>query len=367
MVDLAGQYEARKSEFDAAISSVIHQSAFINGPVVTAFQKELETYLNVKHVIPCANGTDALTIALWALNLEPGSEVITADFTFIATAEAIARVGLVPVLVDINPTTYTINADLIEQAITDKTRAIMPVHLFGQGANMTKIMEIAQQHNLYVIEDCAQCFGASYAIKGEQKKLGTIGTIGCTSFFPSKNLGCFGDGGAIFTNNSELAETIKKIANHGSLQKYYHSIIGVNSRLDGIQAAILRVKLQYIDMYNASRKQAAEWYNSKLRSIEWITTPIVENHSTHVYHQYTIFLHTVINTDLQAYLQTRGIPSMIYYPVAMHKQEALQQFNPKFCQQSENATKHVISLPMHTELTESQVDYIYNCIKNYTV
>jgi len=353
MVDLVGQYEARKSEFDAAISSVIHQAAFINGPEVDAFQKELEEYLEVKHVIPCANGTDALTIALWALDLPPGSEIITSDFTFIATAEAIARVGLVPVLVDINPHTFT---------ITPRTKAIMPVHLFGQAANMNHIMEIAERHNLYVIEDCAQCFGANYIVKGEQKKLGTIGTIGCTSFFPSKNLGCFGDGGAIFTNDSELAVIIKKIANHGSQKKYYHSIIGVNSRLDGIQAAILRVKLKYIDIYNASRQQAAQWYNQRLKYINWITTPQLEPYSTHVYHQYTIILQDVSNTELQSFLQTHGIPSMIYYPVPMHKQEALQIFNPQQCPHSEFASKHVLSLPMHTELTESQVDFICNCI-----
>lgn len=365
MVDLVGQYEARKSEFDAAISSVIHQAAFINGPEVEAFQKELEAYLDVNHVIPCANGTDALTIALWALNLEPGSEIITSDFTFIATAEAIARVGLVPILVDINSNTFTIDTAQIEQAITPRTKAIMPVHLFGQAANMNSIMDIAQRHNLFVIEDCAQCFGASYTIKGTPKKLGTIGTIGCTSFFPSKNLGCFGDGGAIFTNDLEFATTIKKIANHGSIKKYYHSIIGVNSRLDGLQAAILRVKLKYIDTYNASRQQAAHWYNQRLQNISWITIPLLEPYSTHVYHQYTILLQNIINTDLQAFLQTHGIPSMIYYPVSMHKQEALQIYNPQQCPYSDFASQHVLSLPMHTELTESQVDYICKCISQY--
>jgi UDP-2-acetamido-2-deoxy-ribo-hexuluronate aminotransferase len=367
MVDLHGQYEARKSEFDSAIHSVISRSAFINGPEVELFQKELETYLDVNNAITCANGTDALTIALWALDLEPGSEVITADFTFIATAEAIARVGLVPILVDVTPNTFTIDVTKIEQAITPKTKVIMPVHLFGQAADMNAIMNIAKKHNLYVIEDCAQCFGADYAIHGQNKKLGTIGDIGCTSFFPSKNLGCFGDGGAMFSNNEALAEKMRMIANHGSLKKYYHPIIGVNSRLDGIQAAILRVKLRYIDMYNAARKQAAQWYNQKLSTISWIEIPQLQPQSTHVFHQYTIKLKGVRNTVLQTYLQENGIPSMIYYPVAMHKQEALASFSPAPCPTSDSLTHEVLSLPMHTELSQAQIDYICNTIANYTI
>ena len=367
MVDLHGQYEARKSEFDGAIASVILRSAFINGPEVDLFQKELQTYLDVKHAITCANGTDALTIALWALDLEPGSEVITADFTFIATAEAITRVGLRPVLVDVTPNTFTIDVTKIEQAITAKTKVIMPVHLFGQAADMTSIMAIAKKHNLYVIEDCAQSFGAEYSYKGQNRKLGTIGDISCTSFFPSKNLGCFGDGGAMFTNNEALAEKLRKIANHGSLKKYYHSIIGVNSRLDGIQAAILRIKLQYIDTYNASRKQAAQWYDKGLSNISWIQTPQHQTQSTHVYHQYTIKLQGVSNLELQKHLQEKGIPSMIYYPVAMHKQEALLEFNPQECPVSQQLTNEVLSLPMHTELNQAQVDFICNTIATYPI
>lgn len=365
MVNLYGQYLRIKAEIDDAIASVITNTAFINGPEVSAFQKELENYLHVSHAIPCANGTDALTIALWALDLEPGSEVITTDFTFIATAEAIARVGLVPVLVDVHPDTFTIDTQAIKQAITPKTRAIMPVHLFGQAADMDEIMHIAQQHNLYVIEDAAQCFGAEYYSKNGTKKLCSIGDIACTSFFPSKNLGCFGDGGALFTNNTELANKIRLIANHGSLKKYYHATIGVNSRLDSIQAAILRVKLRYIDSYNAARQKAAALYTKFLHDIPWIQTPITNAQSNHVFHQYTITLKNTSNKELQDYLKQHNIPSMIYYPVPMHKQEALQQFAPQSCPVSEQLSKSVVSLPMHTELTEEQIIYICNTIRSF--
>ena len=365
MVDLYGQYLQIKPEVDEAIASVISNTAFINGPEVSALQKDLGNYLIVAHAITCANGTDALTIALCALDLEPGSEVITTDFTFIATAEAIARVGLVPVLVDVNPQTFTIDTRAIEHAITSKTKAIMPVHLFGQGADMDEIMRIAKQYNLFVIEDAAQCFGADYYSKTKTQKLCTIGDIACTSFFPSKNLGCFGDGGALFTNNSELAQKIKIIANHGSSKKYYHSTIGVNSRLDAIQAAILRVKLQYIDSYNVARQKAAYQYTEHLQNIPWIHTPIIHTKSNHVFHQYTITLEQVSNHELQDYLHQYMIPSMIYYPVPMHKQEALQQYSPKPCPVSEKLSKSVLSLPMHTELTTEQISYICDTIRSF--
>lgn len=365
MVDLHGQYMQHKSEIDTAISSVIEHSEFINGTAVSLLKQELAAYLDVSHVITCANGTDALTLALWALDLPPNSEIITADFTFIATAEAIARVGLTPILVDVDEDTFTINTDAIEAAITDKTKAIIPVHLFGQAADMNTIMQIAKKHNLFVIEDAAQCFGASYEFNGARKKLGTIGDIACTSFFPSKNLGCFGDGGALFTNNTAIAERLQILANHGSQKKYYHSSIGVNSRLDSIQAAILRVKLNYINSYNAARKHAAELYTHYLQDIPWITTPQLQKHSEHVFHQYTITLSEVINTDLQTYLKQQGIPSMIYYPVPMHKQEALASYNPKSCAISESLCTRVLSLPMHTELTPEEIEYICTTIRTY--
>jgi len=365
MVDLKGQYETRKQEFDSAINSVIESTAFINGPDVKALQFELEEYLQVKHAVTCANGTDALTIALWALGLESGDEVITSDFTFIATAEAIARVGLKPVLVDVNPDTFTIDVDQIEAAITDRTKVIMPVHLFGQAADMNSIMDIAEKHNLFVIEDGAQCFGADMNFRGKKKKLNSIGHIATTSFFPSKNLGCFGDGGAMFTNDDELDSKLRKIANHGSQKKYFHSIIGVNSRLDTIQAAILRVKLKYIDEYNTARFNAAMLYNEKLADINWINTPAIDVNSEHVFHQYTLKLNGVLNTQLQEFLKEKGIPSMIYYPVSMSKQEALSEFSPSDCPISNQLTQEVLSLPIHTQITEEQINYICDSIRSF--
>ncbi|MFW5850960.1 MAG: DegT/DnrJ/EryC1/StrS family aminotransferase [Bacteroidota bacterium] len=364
MVDLHGQYKHIQAEVDAAISKVISQSAFINGSDVKEFQKELQQYLGCSYALTCGNGTDALTLALLSLELEPGSEVITADFTFIATAEAIARVGLVPVPVDVNPDTFTIDCDKIIEAISPRTKAIMPVHLFGQAADMNRIMQIAHEHNLYVIEDAAQCFGADYVYKGHTKKLGTIGDIGCTSFFPSKNLGCFGDGGAVFTHDTEKADAIRALANHGSLKKYYHSQIGINSRLDTIQAAILRVKLQYIDAYNDARKKAAARYTELLSTISWIQTPVFQEHSTHVFHQYTITIEGD-NVAFQSYLREHDIPSMIYYPVPMHEQKALFEFNPKACPVSKHLSRSVISLPMHTELSHEQIEYICEVISSY--
>lgn len=365
MVDLYGQYIARKTEFDEALSSVISSSKFIQGPEVLSFQKELAEYLGVKHVVTCGNGTDALTIALWALDLPKDSEVITADFSFIAAAEAIARVGLTPVLADVDLDTFTLNPQSVEKLITPKTKAIIPVHLFGQSAPMDEIMRIAFTYNLKVIEDCAQCFGAEYVTNGSAKKLGTIGDIGCTSFFPSKNLGCFGDGGAIFTNNDELAEKIHRIANHGSLEKYNHIEIGVNSRLDAIQAAILRVKLKYIDGYNTRRQAAAKWYSYNLQSIEWLQRPQMQKKSTHVFHQYTLRVLTNNNKELQEYLQKSGIPSMIYYPKPLHEQASLKQFPHDDCVNSTLLTSQVLSLPMHTELEEEQIEYIVSHLRRF--
>ncbi|MFO7868442.1 MAG: DegT/DnrJ/EryC1/StrS family aminotransferase [Bacteroidales bacterium] len=364
MVDLHSQYKAIKTDIDTAISQVINQSAFINGSDVKDFQHELREYLKCSYAITCGNGTDALTLALMALDLEPGSEIITADFTFVATAEAIAHVGLTPVLVDVDPNTYTIDCTKITEAITPKTRAIMPVHPFGQAADMNAIMTIAHKHNLFVIEDAAQCFGAEYNYKGTHKKLGTIGDIGCTSFFPSKNLGCFGDGGAVFTHDSEKADTIQALANHGSLKKYYHSHIGINSRLDSIQAAILRIKLRHIDAYNEARQHAAQTYTHMLSQAKWIQTPTYQKDSSHVFHQYTIQTQ-VHNITLQAYLREHGIPSMIYYPVPMHEQEALKPYNPKQCPVSKQLSHSVLSLPMHTELPNEHITYICNTILSY--
>ncbi len=365
MVDLQSQYHARKNEFDAAIASVIESSAFIKGAEVQSLEKELQDYLGVKHAITCGNGTDALTIALWALDLQEGDEVITADFSFIAAAEATARVGLKPVLVDVNPDTFCIDVDKIQEAITPKTKAIIPVNLFGQAAELDKIMQIAEEHNLYVIEDCAQCFGAEYTIKGKTKKLGTIGHISITSFFPSKNLACFGDGGAMFTNNDSLAERMRMIANHGAQKKYYHLMVGVNSRLDGIQAAILRVKLRYINEYNQARFDAAMLYNQKLADVRWIKTPAIDVNSSHVFHQYTLVLDGVLNSDLQQYLSEKGIPTMIYFPVPISLQQAMEEFNSTPNPVAKELSTSVISLPMHTELSETQIEYICEAIKNY--
>jgi len=358
MVDLRGQYEKIKPQIDRAMQSVIDGSAFINGPQVTELQTKLSEYLGIKHTITCGNGTDALQLAIMSLNLQPGDEIITPSFTFIATAEAIAICGLVPVLVDVDPATFTIDPAKLHDAISTKTRAVISVNLFGQAADYCTIVPIIEKHNLTLIEDNAQAFGAEYTLQ-EPRKLGTVGFIGCTSFFPSKNLGCFGDGGAVFTNDDGAAERLRLLANHGAKQKYHHQEIGINSRLDTLQAAILLEKLQHIDEYNSARRQVAQWYNSRLESIEGIETPKCQEHSTHVYHQYTIRLTGKNNADIQAKLKEKHIPSMIYYPVSLHKQKAFEQFrrngNFSACEQLES---QVLSLPMHTELTEKVVDYI---------
>lgn len=361
MVDLVSQYHKIQGEIDQAIANVVHSAAFINGPEVKTFGKELEEYLGVKHVIPCANGTDALQIAMMALNFKPGDEIITSSFTYVATAEVIALLKLKPVLVDADPETFTIDCDAIERAITPKTVAIVPVHLFGQCVDMQRIMEIANAHNLYVIEDTAQAIGASYTMaNGVSHMAGTIGTVGTTSFFPSKNLGCMGDGGAIFTNDDNLAAKIRVIANHGQAALYHHDEIGVNSRLDSIQAAILRVKLRYLDGYCASRQKAAAYYDIAFANNPKLKTPVRMDRSTHVFHQYTLVLNGVSRTALKEFLETKGIPAMIYYPIPLHMQKAYT--DPRYKQGDFPATEqlcnHVISLPMHTELSEEDLHYI---------
>lgn len=361
MVDLKTQYEKIKQEVDAAIQNVLNNTAFINGPEVKAFQVELEQYLGVKHVIPCANGTDALQIAMMALDLRPGDEVITADFTYVATAEVIALLGLKPVLVDVIPDTFDIDVAAIEKAITPKTKAIVPVHLFGQCADMDKIMGLAKKHNLYVIEDTAQAIGAMYTSdNGSKKKAGTIGTVGCTSFFPSKNLGCYGDGGAIFTNDDALAAKIRMIANHGQSVQYVHDSIGVNSRLDSIQAAILRIKLRDLDNYAAARNKAATFYDNAFANHPKLKIPARAKFSDHVFHQYTLQLNGVDRNALREFLAGKEIPAMIYYPIPLHMQKAY--LDPRYKEGDFPVTEKlcacVVSLPMHTELDEATLKYI---------
>lgn len=358
MVDLRGQHFHIKEEIDRAIRSVMDSSAFINGPQVAQLQDALCSYLGTRHCITCASGTDALQLALMSLHLQPGNEVITPSFTFIATAEAIALLGLRPVMVDVNVNTFTIDPQCLAKAISPRTRAVISVNLFGQAADYSAILPIIEQHQLVLIEDNAQAFGAEYSFAERTKKLGTIGHIGCTSFFPSKNLGCCGDGGAVFTDDDNLAERIRMLANHGAKAKYYHQLIGINSRMDTMQAAILLVKLQNIDRYNLARQQAAERYRSQLQHPE-IILPATQSQSTHVYHQFTIRLTNRLNTDIQKLLTDKGIPSMIYYPVPLHRQAALQAFgHDAECQVSERLSTQVLSLPMHTELTDKQIDFI---------
>lgn len=368
MVDLKSQYERIKTEVDTAIQNVLTNTAFINGPEVKEFQKELEIYLGVKHVIPCANGTDALQIAMMALDLKPGDEVITADFTYVATAEVIGLLGLKPVLVDVVPDTFDIDIAAIEKAITPKTKAIVPVHLFGQCADMDKIMALAKKHNLYVIEDTAQAIGAEYtSADGSKKKAGTIGTIGCTSFFPSKNLGCYGDGGAIFTNDDALASKIRMIANHGQSVQYVHDSIGVNSRLDSIQAAVLRIKLRDLDNYAAARNKAASFYDNAFANNPKLKTPVRAKFSNHVFHQYTLQLTGVDRTALREYLASKDIPAMIYYPIPLHLQKAY--LDPRYKEGdfpvTEKLCASVVSLPMHTELDEESLNYITSSVLEF--
>jgi dTDP-4-amino-4,6-dideoxygalactose transaminase len=368
MVDLVAQYQNIKSEIDTAIMSVIENAQFINGPEVAAFQKELENYLEVKHVIPCANGTDALQIALMALGLKPGDEIITPSFTYIATTEVMALLGLKPVFVEVNPDTYCIDASKIEAAITENTKAIVPVHLYGQAAPMNQIMEIAKKHNLFIIEDNAQAIGCDYTLSnGETVKTGTIGTIGCTSFFPSKNLGCYGDGGAIFTNDSELAVKIKMISNHGQSKKYYHDVVGCNSRLDSVQAAILRIKLRNLDTYNASRNEVANYYDQFFAQFPQLKTPVRAENSTHVFHQYTLQVEGLNRDEMNKFLEERGVPSMIYYPVPAHRQKMFESFGSAstVLPITDWLTERVISLPIHTEMKQEHLDIICNSVAEF--
>ena len=376
MVDLKGQYAPIKDQVNSSIQEVINTTSFINGPKVKAFQKNLEDYLGVKHVIPCANGTDALQIAMMGLGLKPGDEVITADFTFAATVEVIALLGLTPVLVDVDSENFNIDIEAIKKAITPKTKAIVPVHLFGQCAHMDEIMELAKAHQLYVIEDNAQAIGATYTSKnGTKAKAGTIGHIASTSFFPSKNLGCYGDGGAIFTNDDDLAHTIRGIVNHGMYKRYHHDVVGVNSRLDSIQAAVLDAKLPHLDSYNKARQNTARKYNLAFKDHPNIITPkagngcvtLCDNCDCHVFHQYTLKLKNVDRDGLVDHLNAKGIPCGVYYPIPLHNQKAYQddRYDDKDFQITNQLSNEVISLPMHTELDDEQIEFITTSVLAY--
>jgi len=369
MVDLKGQYEKIKERVDASVLEVIESTAFINGPEVHAFQKELEEYLDVKHVIPCANGTDALQIAMMGLGLQPGDEVITADFTFAATVEVIALLHLTPVLVDVDPVNFNIDIEAIKKAITPKTKAIVPVHLFGMAANMDAIMDLAKAHNLYVIEDNAQGIGSTYTGRdGKKVKTGGIGHVGTTSFFPSKNLGCYGDGGAIFTNDDDLAHTIRGIVNHGMYVRYHHDVVGVNSRLDSLQATILRAKLPHLDAYNSARREAARKYTAAFMNQEKIITPMIcDSCDCHVFHQYTLRLKDTDRDALVAHLQEKQIPCGVYYPIPLHKQKAYidERYQEADFPVTNQLVKDVISLPMHTELDDEQIEFITTTIIDF--
>lgn len=366
MVDLQTQYQKIKSEIDGSIQSVIDSASFIKGSSVSSFQEHLEAYTGAKHVIPVGNGTDALQIALMALGLNPGDEVITPTFTFIATAEVVALLGLTPVLVDVDWDTMNISVDAVRKAITEKTKAIVPVHLFGQCTEMEELLALAKEKGLYVVEDACQAIGATYSFSdGCTKQAGTMGDIGCTSFFPSKNLGCYGDGGAIFTNDDVLAAKMRAIANHGMVVRYYHDMVGVNSRLDSIQAAVLDVKLKYLDDYIAARQKAAAYYDKAFAGNDNILTPVKSTHSTHVYHQYTLRLQGIDRDALRAELSDKGIPAMVYYPVPLHMQKAYK--DARYAEGdfpiAERLSGCVLSLPMHTELDEEQLEYIVRGVK----
>ncbi len=367
MVDLQSQYYKIKNDVDNAVLNVMDSAAFINGPEVKSFQNEMEAYLDVKHVIPCANGTDALQIALMGLDLQEGDEVITADFTFAATVEVIHLLKLKSVLVDVDYDTFTISTEAIKKAITPKTKAIIPVHIFGQCANMEEILKIAEEHNLFVIEDNAQAIGSQYTFSdGSARHAGTMSTVGTTSFFPSKNLGCYGDGGAIFTNNDELAHRLRGIVNHGMYERYYHDEVGVNSRLDSIQAAILRKKLPNLDSYNDARRKAADYYDEAFAGNANILTPKRAENSTHVFHQYTLRIVNGKRNELQKFLTEKEIPAMIYYPVALRKQKAYyQESNDADFVNTDKLLDQVISLPMHTELDEEQLKYITDAVLEF--
>ena len=368
MVDLKLQYHHIKDQIDKAVIDCIASTAFINGPAVKEFQANLERYLGVKHVIPCANGTDSLQIAMMALDLKPGDEVICPAFTYVATAEVIGLLGLTPVMVDVDPKTFNITAQNIEKAITPKTKAIVPVHLYGQSCDMEAILALAKNYNLFVIEDNAQAIGADYTFSnGIKAKTGTIGHIGSTSFFPSKNLGCYGDGGALMTNDDTLAQKMRMIANHGQEKKYYHKVLGCNSRLDTIQAAILNIKLRHLDEYSASRNKMAAYYDAAFSTINELEVPERQQNSTHVFHQYTLKVKNGKRNELQWYLSDKGIPSMIYYPLPLYKQEAFEQFvSADFkLDTTELLCNEVLSLPIHTEMNLDDINYICTSIKSF--
>ena len=369
MVDLRTQYEQMQEEVDRAVLEVVRSGAFINGPAVKQFQAGLEQYLRCAHVIPCANGTDALQIALMALNLEPGDEVIVPAFTYVASAEVIALLGLSPVMVDVDPFTFNVTAEQIEPAITERTRAIIPVHLFGQSCDMEPINALANWHGLHVVEDNAQAIGAEYTFSdGRTARTGTLGDIGCTSFYPSKNLGAYGDGGAINTDSNELAARLRMVANHGQRRQYYHDVVGCNSRLDSIQAAILNCKLGRLDGYNTRRQAAAAYYDDCLGGIEGLLTPARSPLSTHVYHQYTLRIADERREALQEHLRAAGIPSMIYYPVPLYNQEAFRGTAANavdFLPVTDTLCKEVLSLPMHSELTEDTLDHICGSVRAF--
>ena len=368
MVDLKTQYEKIKPEVDQAIHEVIDTTAFINGPSVQRFQKNMEDYLGIKHVIPCANGTDALQVSMMALGLQPGDEVITVSFTFVATVEVIALLKLTPVLVEVDRDTFNIDLEALRKAITPRTRAIVPVHLFGQCADMEPLLEIAREHDLFVIEDACQAIGSDYVFSdGTSRKAGTMGHIGTTSFFPSKNLGCYGDGGAIFTNDDALADKIRQVVNHGMVVRYYHDEIGVNSRLDSIQAAVLDVKLKHLDDYAAARRKAADAYDRAFANNPRLQVPLRFERSTHVFHQYTLVTRGIDRDGLLEHLTSKNIPCAVYYPVPMHMQKAY--LDPRYGEGdlpvTEGLSRSVISLPMHTELDEEQIGMITSSVLEY--
>jgi UDP-2-acetamido-2-deoxy-ribo-hexuluronate aminotransferase len=368
MVDLKSQYDKIKTEIDEAVISCISSTSFINGPAVKEFQYNLEHYLGVKHVITCANGTDSLQIAMMALGLKAGDQVICPAFTYVATAEVIGLLGLTPIMVDVDPKTFNLTLNQIENAITYKTKAIVPVHLYGQSCDMEGIMKLAEKYNLYVIEDNAQAIGADYTFSdGRIAKTGTIGHIGSTSFFPSKNLGCYGDGGALMTNDDDLAKKMRMIANHGQEKKYYHKVLGCNSRLDTIQAAILNVKIKHLDLYSQARNVMASFYDSAFAEINELDVPKRQLNSTHVFHQYTLKVKNGRRNELQQHLSVNGVPSMIYYPLPLYKQEAFQQFVPTDFKLAitEELCDQVLSLPIHTEMNIDKMNFICSCVQSF--
>lgn len=368
MVDVQSQYQHIKEEVDAAIQAVIDSAAFINGPAVKQFKTSLEEYLSVDTVIPCANGTDALQIALMALGLKPGDKIMVPAFTYVATAEVIALLNLEPVMVDVDPDTFNLTADIVEKNLSPDIKAVVPVHLYGQCADMEGIMKLAEQHGFYVIEDAAQSIGSDYRFNdGTTKKSGTIGHIGCTSFYPSKNLGAYGDGGAIFCPDADLGEKIRMIANHGQSVRYYHDLIGCNSRLDAIQAAVLDIKLKHLDDYCQRRLAVADAYDAAFADVDALITPVRANNSSHVFHQYTLRVTNGKRDDLKAHLTSCNVPSMIYYPVPLYKQKAFAPFSngTEYLPHTEMLCEQVISLPIHTEMEEEQLNHIISSVKSF--